>query len=158
MKVGLDYLPAVAHAPGVGRYVRNLVRHMVEQGTDDRFVLFVDREGEEESMPLDRSNVSHRTLTLPALQNYFTWLQLRLPPSLWRRPVDLFHFPFYTMPLLSIGPAVVTGLADTGIMTNYQASARSPYPSSLPETFERLGIPQQERAFLAGVEAQYDWA
>ena len=24
------------------------------------------------------------------------------------------------------------------------------------ETFERLGVPEQERAFLAGVEAQYD--
>lgn len=29
-------------------------------------------------------------------------------------------------------------------------------PDDIKETFERLGIPQQERAFLAGVEAQYD--
>jgi Fe-S cluster assembly protein SufB len=29
-------------------------------------------------------------------------------------------------------------------------------PPDVLETFERLGIPQQERAFLAGVEAQYD--
>ena len=29
-------------------------------------------------------------------------------------------------------------------------------PAEILETFERLGIPQQERAFLAGVEAQYD--
>ena len=29
-------------------------------------------------------------------------------------------------------------------------------PADVLETFERLGIPQQERAFLAGVEAQYD--
>jgi Fe-S cluster assembly protein SufB len=29
-------------------------------------------------------------------------------------------------------------------------------PDDVKETFERLGIPQQERAFLAGVEAQYD--
>lgn len=106
--IGIDFRSALGQATGVGRYVRNLVRHMLEQGTDERFVLFVDREGEEGSLPLDASNVSRRTLTLPALQNYFTWLQLRLPPSLWRRPVDLFHFPFYAMPLLSIGPAVVT--------------------------------------------------
>jgi len=106
--IGIDFRSALGQATGVGRYVRNLVWHMLEQGTGEQFVLFVDREGEEGSLPLDRSNVSRRTLTLPALQNYFTWLQLRLPPSLWRRPVDLFHFPFYTMPLLSIGPAVVT--------------------------------------------------
>ena len=29
-------------------------------------------------------------------------------------------------------------------------------PDDIKETFERLGIPQQERAFLAGVEAQFD--
>jgi Fe-S cluster assembly protein SufB len=29
-------------------------------------------------------------------------------------------------------------------------------PPEILETFERLGIPEQERAFLAGVEAQYD--
>ncbi|MDP0490594.1 MAG: Fe-S cluster assembly protein SufB [Verrucomicrobiota bacterium JB023] len=29
-------------------------------------------------------------------------------------------------------------------------------PDEVKETFERLGIPEQERAFLAGVEAQYD--
>ena len=29
-------------------------------------------------------------------------------------------------------------------------------PPEILETFERLGIPEQERGFLAGVEAQYD--
>ena len=29
-------------------------------------------------------------------------------------------------------------------------------PDDVKETFERLGVPQQERAFLAGVEAQFD--
>ena len=29
-------------------------------------------------------------------------------------------------------------------------------PDDVKKTFERLGVPQQERAFLAGVEAQYD--
>ena len=29
-------------------------------------------------------------------------------------------------------------------------------PDEVLETFERLGVPEQERAFLAGVEAQYD--
>ena len=30
LKIGLDYLPAVAHAPGVGRYVRELTRALVQ--------------------------------------------------------------------------------------------------------------------------------
>ncbi len=105
--IGIDFRPALGQAAGVGRYVRNLVRHLAVLGTDERFVLFMDRQTED---PLGARypNVTQRILTLPVLQNYFTWLQFRLPPSLWRRPVDLFHFPFYTMPLLSTGPSVVT--------------------------------------------------
>lgn len=44
----------------------------------------------------------------------------------------------------------------------YLASGQKPtrswdeVPPEVLETFERLGIPEQERAFLAGVEAQYD--
>lgn len=39
-----------------------------------------------------------------------------------------------------------------------QRSTRSwdDVPTEMKETFERLGIPEQERAFLAGVEAQFD--
>jgi Fe-S cluster assembly protein SufB len=29
-------------------------------------------------------------------------------------------------------------------------------PDDMKRTFERLGIPEQERKFLAGVEAQFD--
>ena len=29
-------------------------------------------------------------------------------------------------------------------------------PDDVKKTFERLGIPEQERKFLAGVEAQFD--
>jgi len=29
-------------------------------------------------------------------------------------------------------------------------------PDDIKRTFERLGIPEQERKFLAGVEAQFD--
>jgi len=35
--------------------------------------------------------------------------------------------------------AIMTGMADAGIMTNYQPSARAPYPSSLASIFQRLG-------------------
>lgn len=43
-------------------------------------------------------------------------------------------------------------------LANGQRPTRSwdEVPDDIKETFERLGIPQQERAFLAGVEAQFD--
>lgn len=43
-------------------------------------------------------------------------------------------------------------------LANGQRPTRSwdEVPDDIKETFERLGIPEQERAFLAGVEAQFD--
>ena len=44
----------------------------------------------------------------------------------------------------------------------YLAHGTAPYkdweevPEDVKRTFERLGVPEQERAFLAGVDAQYD--
>ena len=34
MRIGIDYLPATTHAPGVGRYARELVRALVGLGSD----------------------------------------------------------------------------------------------------------------------------
>jgi glycosyltransferase involved in cell wall biosynthesis len=105
--IGIDARSALGQPAGVGRYVRHLVRHLSRLAPDLRLVLFVDRHGAS-VLPDAPANVQQRALTLPALQNGFTWLHLRLPPELWRRPVDLFHYPFYTMPLVGGRPAVVT--------------------------------------------------
>ena len=40
MRVGIDYLPAVTHAPGVGRYAREVVRALVELGHGGELALF----------------------------------------------------------------------------------------------------------------------
>ena len=51
---------------------------------------------------------------------------------------------------------------DFDVIRYYLAGSTKPtrswdeVPDDIKETFERLGIPQQERAYLAGVEAQYD--
>jgi phosphoglycerol transferase MdoB-like AlkP superfamily enzyme len=44
--------------------------------------------------------------------------------------------------------AIVTGLADAGVFTNYQASARTPYPSSIAPLFASLGY--RTRVFYGG--------
>ena len=40
MKVGIDYWPATTHAPGVGRYVRELVRALASQRDCPELALF----------------------------------------------------------------------------------------------------------------------
>ncbi|NLF18048.1 MAG: LTA synthase family protein [Lentisphaerae bacterium] len=44
--------------------------------------------------------------------------------------------------------AIVTGLPDAGVHTNYQPTARQPYPSSVAETFRRMGY--RTRVFYGG--------
>ncbi len=44
--------------------------------------------------------------------------------------------------------ALVSGLADANVITNYQPSSRSPYPSSIAESFKRLGY--RTRFFYGG--------
>jgi phosphoglycerol transferase MdoB-like AlkP superfamily enzyme len=49
--------------------------------------------------------------------------------------------------MTSLSP-IITGLADAGLHTNFQRSARKPYRSSVPETFNRLGY--RTRFFYGG--------
>ena len=48
---------------------------------------------------------------------------------------------------------LVTGLADAGLWTNYQPTARDPYPSSLPLIFNRLGY--RTRFFYGGFASRH---
>ena len=43
---------------------------------------------------------------------------------------------------------IITGLPDAGVNTNYQLTAKKPYPSALSETFKRLGY--KTRFFYGG--------
>jgi phosphoglycerol transferase MdoB-like AlkP superfamily enzyme len=49
--------------------------------------------------------------------------------------------------------ALVTGLGDTGLVTNLQASSRDVYETSLPDLFRRLGY--RTRFFYAGSESRH---
>ena len=40
MRIGIDYRPALVNPTGIGRYVRELVRAMVELSFDDNLGLF----------------------------------------------------------------------------------------------------------------------
>ncbi len=55
--------------------------------------------------------------------------------------------PASTGTMVSFAP-IITGLADTGVMTNYQPSARTPYASSIAPIFKRLGY--ETNVFYSG--------
>ena len=72
------------------------------------------------------------------------------------------------LPFLKASPCPSTGLLrilkkiDFSQIRYYLSDGERPkrswddVPEDVKRTFERLGVPEQERQFLAGVEAQYD--
>ncbi len=55
--------------------------------------------------------------------------------------------PGSTGTMVSFAP-IITGLADPGVMTNYQPSSRKPYASSIAQIFKRLGY--ETNVFYSG--------
>jgi glycosyltransferase involved in cell wall biosynthesis len=92
------------HDYGIGTYVRNLVRALARQNTDDTYILLCPRK--------DRGFVESLGPRFEALEeragNYTVREQISVPVDLWRARVDLFHAPHYVVSPLTMCPFVVT--------------------------------------------------
>ena len=106
MNIGIDARSMFGRPTGVGRYLSNLLTHLRFLDTLNQYWLYTDRFIAEPIV--DQANFHQKLLRLPVAQNYFTWNHFRLPPELWRYPIDLFHFPFYTMPVFRNYKSIVT--------------------------------------------------
>ncbi len=106
MTIGIDARSLIGKRAGVGRYLYNLLKGLSAIDKENQYVLYFHEEVKERVV--DRPNFNQRIIYLPILQNYFTWTHFRLPPELLAHRTDIFHFPFYTMPLLVSCPSVVT--------------------------------------------------
>lgn len=106
MKIGIDVRSMYGTPAGVGRITYNILTAMAQLEQPHEYWLYTDCPVK---VPIiQHPYFHHKTLTLPFMQNYFTWNHFRLPPELLRHPVDLFHFPFYTIPLIRNYKSVVT--------------------------------------------------
>ena len=106
MKIGIDARSMFGTPTGVGRYLSNLLAALSKLDAENAYWLYTDR-------PIDtaiiaQENFHQKYLTLPVAQNYFTWNHVRLPPELVLHPIDVFHFPFYTMPVFRNYKSIVT--------------------------------------------------
>lgn len=100
MKVVIDGRTATPHFPGIGRYVTNLVRSMVQGDPDMSVSIIKDTSGSEphpgiKSIPCGLSPFSLRQ-------------QWAVPRLLKRDGAALYHSPYYLMPYRLPTPAVLT--------------------------------------------------
>jgi glycosyltransferase involved in cell wall biosynthesis len=109
MRVGIDYTAAIWQGAGIGRYTRELVRAVIEQGGEFRYTLFYAAGGVERANPyladLDRLRAAHpnvRAAPIPLSPRRLTqiWQRLRapLPVELFTGPLDLLHAPDFVLP------------------------------------------------------------
>ncbi|MFL5801392.1 MAG: glycosyltransferase family 4 protein [Roseiflexaceae bacterium] len=109
MRVGIDYTAAVWQGAGIGRYTRELVRAIVEQGGEFEYVLFYAAGGLSPDSPyladLARLRAAHPNVgraRIPLSPRRLTqiWQRLRapLPVELFTGRLDLLHAPDFVLP------------------------------------------------------------
>lgn len=92
-RIGIDYLPAVCHAPGVGRYARELVRALVQLEACPQLALFEVGGGERlfDDAALGLDPVASRTVEDGRSQMRPARPVRRMRSRLPRRAVELLH-------------------------------------------------------------------
>lgn len=102
MRIGIEGRTLQGPRYGVARYLRNLLRHMVEIAGENEYIVYLSEPVE----PLGFSSpaLSCRVISMrPSL----LWRHLRLPLAMRKDGVDLHFSPSYFLPLIKVCPAVV---------------------------------------------------
>ena len=95
MKIGIDC--RLLNETGVGRYVRNLVKELQILDKKNDYVLF--------ALSKDRDQLKIQNSKFKIVYTDIKWHtldeQLRFPRILNRENLDLVHFPYFSIPILS---------------------------------------------------------
>lgn len=117
MKVCLDIQAALGQRAGVGRYVRELLRHLPAAQADDELAAFYfdfKRAGLSDMPP----GVTMRPCRwLPGRAAQAVWKRLDWPPFDWLAgAADLYHFPNFVRPPLTRGKKSVVTIHDVSFL------------------------------------------
>ncbi len=106
MKIGIDARMMSSNF-GIGRYVQQLVKHLLEIDSEDEFVFFVRdaRDLTLDPSPTRRGDLKVVEADIP----WYGWEeQVKFKKIIDKEKVDLMHFPHWNVPLLYNKPFVVT--------------------------------------------------
>ncbi len=136
LRVGFDYWPAATHAPGIGRYLRELVRALGELEDGPRLALLdVGPEGEfipEAALGLPRSGERLLRRKWRARRGWLGWSErlLNRRAESWLSEIDVFHRAW--------GPGAPSARAPQVVALAELPSADSQYEVSLREALQRM--------------------
>jgi glycosyltransferase involved in cell wall biosynthesis len=112
MKIGINTLFFKYPASGTGQYLVQLLNHLAEIDTKNKYVLFGDRPKPELEGALTRFPYVERPV--PFLKGRkeniekLVWEQFTGPAAAQNADVDLFHIPYFAPPLFMRSPTIVT--------------------------------------------------
>lgn len=108
MTIGFDFRLGGAINSGIGRYVFELLKKLLDNDPGNQYVVFYNRN----NVSLEDLDVlqkySQVTLVATNIRHYSLAEQLLLPRILYRYNLDLMHFPNFNVPVLYNRPYVVT--------------------------------------------------
>ncbi len=100
-----------ALAKGLGRYTEELIDHLLDADTTNRYVFFMQPEGVAlwNTKIAQRPDVAQRVEIVLAPYRWYTLKeQIEMPKLFRKHAVDLMHFPHFNVPLFYRRPFVVT--------------------------------------------------
>ncbi len=104
MKIGIDCRMLGPQNGGLGRYVEQLVKQLIETDQENQYVLFLTKQNWEQVT----ANTNRVQKVVADIPWYSFAEQLRFPGIIRRASVNLMHFPHWNVPLFYRGPFVLT--------------------------------------------------
>jgi len=107
MRIGVDYTAAVRQKAGIGRYVRELFKHVGKIDQRNFYLLLVPRDATLHPIP---PNFRYLRLPLSERLVYIFWQRLRIPipAEAFTGRLALFHSPDFVLPPLALTPSILT--------------------------------------------------
>lgn len=106
MKIGIDARMYGARQTGIGIYIENLIKNILENDSEDEFILFLSDSSEEARKQLQKyKNIRLVKADIPW---YSYGEQAFFPFLIGREELDLMHFPHFNVPIFCPVKFVVT--------------------------------------------------
>jgi glycosyltransferase involved in cell wall biosynthesis len=108
MKIGFDFRMGGSINSGIGRYVFELLKKILERDQVNNYLIFYNANNVDGEDLMALGKYANAALLPTSIRHYSIAEQLLLPRVLNRHNLDLVHFPNFNVPVLYKKPYVVT--------------------------------------------------